>query len=521
MGARAAAETRSVRLRSSRPVRESLLIFLFALLLGLAFQGSRGLWEPDEGRNVNIALGMLQTSDWMIPRLNGEPYLDKPPLHFWTVAAGMALFGRNEWGARAGQALLFALTVLLVGALGRRLWDDRETGHLAALVYATSLAPFTAANVVTPDTTLAACSVLLAYAWWRAETAAASRARFGWWLLAGAAVGLGALAKGPAILLFVAPLGLHLLLRGRLLAVLREPGVWAGAGVSLLLALSWYGPIIHRLPGAGAYLLDNQVVGRLVTETYQRNPGWRGALEAYGPILAFGLFPWPLWWLVRGRPLLAGRLRGLAGFLRWSSAGQLLVLWIVCPLLVLLAASSRLPLYVLPLFAPAALATARGLALQHAAAQGADHGARRRAIASLAVWCLALVALKGFAAQWDGGRDARRYARWLATETVGAPPAVVAVQVPLYGLPLYGFADVRAVALEGKGYPMFVPQRTLAAAVPELAAGTPFIVVPEEKALYTHALLARAGLACRIRPPHHRLALLVCQRPAEPAGLRP
>ena len=89
-------------------------MFLLALLLGLAFQGSRGLWEPDEGRNVNIALGMLQTSDWLVPRLNGEPYLDKPPLHYWTVAAGMALFGRNEWGAPAGQALLFALTVVLV-----------------------------------------------------------------------------------------------------------------------------------------------------------------------------------------------------------------------------------------------------------------------------------------------------------------------------------------------------------------------------------------------------------------------
>jgi 4-amino-4-deoxy-L-arabinose transferase len=507
-----------------RPDRAPLLIFLFALLLGLTFQGSRGLWEPDEGRNVNIALGMLQTSDWMVPRLSGEPYLDKPPLHFWTVAAGMALFGRNEWGARAGQALLFALTVLLVGALGHRLWNDRKTGRLAAVVYATSLAPFAAANVVTPDTTLAACVVLLVYAWWRAETAAAPRARFGWWLLAGVAVGLGALAKGPAILLFVAPLGLHLLLRRRLVAVLREPGAWVGAGVSLLIAASWYATMFHRLPGAAAYLLDNQVVGRLFTSTYRRNPGLWGAAETYVPILTFGLFPWALWWLGRGRSLAAGRLRGLLGFLRWSSTSQLLVLWIVCPLLVLLAASSRLPLYVLPLFAPAALATARGMSLAalRRTAQGEDRRPRRLAVAVLAAWCLALLALKGFAAQWEGGRDSRRYARWLANEAVGAPPSVVAVKVPMYGLPLYGFTDVRSVVLEGEGYPMFIPQRTLAATIPELTADTPtpFIVVQEKNAQITQALLARAGLACQIRPPRHRLALLVCQPPS-PAGPRP
>jgi len=517
VGDRAAAEAVSLR-----RWQESLLIFLFALLLGFAFQGSRGLWEPDEGRNVNIALGMLQTSDWMIPRLNGEPYLDKPPLHFWTVAAGMALFGRDEWGARAAQALLFALTVLLVGALGKRLWNNRETGRLAAVVYATSLAPFAAANVVTPDTTLAACTVLLVHAYWRAETAATSRARLGWWLLAGVAAGLGALAKGPAILLFAAPLGLHLLLRGRLAAVLREPGTWAGAGFSLLIAASWYATMFHRLPGAAAYLLDNQVVGRLFTKTYGRNPGLWGAAETYAPILAFGLFPWPLWWLARGRTLLSGRLRGLRRFRRWSSPAQLLVLWIACPLLVLLAASSRLPLYVLPLFAPAALVTARAIA-QRRAEQNADHRPRRLAVALLAAWCLALLALKGFAAHWEGGRDTRRYARWLATEAAGAPPAVVAVKVPLYGLPLYGFTDVRSVVLEGEGYPMFIPQRTLAAAVPELATGTPtpFIVVQEEKARYAHALLARAGLTCQIRPPRHRLALLICQRPPDAAGLQP
>lgn len=73
--------------------------------------------------------------------------------------------------------------------------------------------------------------------------------------------------------------------------------------------------------------------------------------------------------------------------------------------------------------------------------------------AALAAWRLALVSLKGFASQWEGG--------------------VTAVEVHLNGLPLHGFSDVRAVTLEGKGYPMFTPQRTLSAVVPELTSGAP------------------------------------------------
>src|SRR5262245_28461078 len=59
------------------------VLVLLAALLAFSFQGSRGIWEPDEGFYVNAALGMVRTGDWIVPTLNGAPFLDKPPLHYW------------------------------------------------------------------------------------------------------------------------------------------------------------------------------------------------------------------------------------------------------------------------------------------------------------------------------------------------------------------------------------------------------------------------------------------------------
>src|SRR5262245_43563746 len=97
------------------------LVFLLAIL----FQGSRGLWEPDEGYYANAALAMARGGSLWLPLLNGHPFLDKPPLQYWAMAAGVQLLGRNEWGLRLANSLWFGSTALLAGALSGRLWGNR------------------------------------------------------------------------------------------------------------------------------------------------------------------------------------------------------------------------------------------------------------------------------------------------------------------------------------------------------------------------------------------------------------
>jgi len=78
------------------------LAVLFLLLLTLA--ALRPLAVPDEGRYGEIGRWMLQSGDWLTPRLNGFPFFHKPPLLYWLEAASLAVFGVNAWRRRCTPA---------------------------------------------------------------------------------------------------------------------------------------------------------------------------------------------------------------------------------------------------------------------------------------------------------------------------------------------------------------------------------------------------------------------------------
>src|SRR6476469_8494345 len=100
-----------------------LLVVLPALLLYPTL--SFFLLEPDEGRYAQIPREMLARGDWVVPHLQGEPYLDKPPLLYWLVMLSYRVFGVHDWAARLVPALAVQLTVLLTYALGRWLAGER------------------------------------------------------------------------------------------------------------------------------------------------------------------------------------------------------------------------------------------------------------------------------------------------------------------------------------------------------------------------------------------------------------
>ena len=62
------------------------LVGLSLLLMGAGF-GLRDPWPADEPRFALVARDMLRSGDWLIPRVGGDPYADKPPLFFWLMAA--------------------------------------------------------------------------------------------------------------------------------------------------------------------------------------------------------------------------------------------------------------------------------------------------------------------------------------------------------------------------------------------------------------------------------------------------
>jgi 4-amino-4-deoxy-L-arabinose transferase and related glycosyltransferases of PMT family len=88
-------------------------------------------WKQDETYIFDIVYGMLHSHDWVIPRLAGEPFMEKPPLYYW-LAAGLAQ-GLSRWlplhdGARLASGVFMAVTFAAVGASARLAWARLTVG---------------------------------------------------------------------------------------------------------------------------------------------------------------------------------------------------------------------------------------------------------------------------------------------------------------------------------------------------------------------------------------------------------
>lgn len=345
-------------------------VLLAASLLALLFLGTRGLWDPDEGRYTNVALNMLDTGNWLIPqRTDDVGHWTKPPFTYWAIAASIATFGANAFAARLPSALAYLLCVLLVRQIASRLTPDRR--NETALVFATMLMPAGASQLITTDFVLAACETLAVCGF--------VCARFGdpppahrrlWWLAMWLGFGLAFLVKGPPGLLpALSLIAFSLWVRepGRP----RDPLVHvAGIALFALVALPWYLLVTQRTPGLLQYFTGSEVVDRVASNVHRRNGDWYGWLVVYVPTLLLGALPWT-WPVMRWFGSLPSSLRrwwGDADARRAQDGDVLLASWILLPLLVFCLSRSRLPLYVLPLFPALALAAMRmrrGGALPH------------------------------------------------------------------------------------------------------------------------------------------------------------
>ena len=107
-------------------------------LLAISFLGvARDLWTPDEPREAEIAREMWLAPS-IVPRLNGERFIEKPPLYYWTVATAYAVSGGpSASAARAVSGLAAFGTLAIVLFWGARAFSP-VVGLAAAVALATS-----------------------------------------------------------------------------------------------------------------------------------------------------------------------------------------------------------------------------------------------------------------------------------------------------------------------------------------------------------------------------------------------
>jgi 4-amino-4-deoxy-L-arabinose transferase len=496
------------------PKSPILRVLAVALATAFAFQGSRGLWASTEGRYAECAREMLATGDWLVPHLDGRPHWSKPPLGYWTMAAGMALLGTNEWGARAAGALAFVLLTLAVARVGTRLWD-RRTGCAAGLIAATSPFLVAGANVAALDMLLALWVVLVMMAYVEARCASRPRLRRLWVVALWAFAGAGFLTKGPAVLIAaVVPL-----LAFHLWAVRRRwprPRLLSPVGLLLFVAIGfgWYLWAVLSMPGLLAYLLGAEVVARAAGDGFGRNPEWYKPFALYLPAVLFGPGLWAIYWFAPLRG--GGASRRLASFfagLGRNDPAVFLLLWIALPLLVFSLVRSRMPLYVLPLLAPVALVLAR-LAVRRIETGGSVLGFRLALLAA----CVLAVAGKAAIARLPTSEDARVVFR--ACQPFDRPGTTFVLYAlnENYGLEFY--LGGRLLQVPPRVDPAEERLLPLLADLERSAPGGQCVLVAHRAHfLRAKTLLDEAGRSFRLRSAGPDYRLLVVSPPAVPLSV--
>jgi 4-amino-4-deoxy-L-arabinose transferase-like glycosyltransferase len=326
-----------------RPASLLLVILLPAVLLYPA--RSFLLLEPDEGRYAQIPREMLDRGEWVVPTLEGEPYLDKPPLLYWLVRLSYEALGVNESAARLIPAICAYLTILVVYFIGRRGLGERAA-FWAALVLSVAPGFISIARLLLHDGLLTLCvttSVLCGF-----EAVRTGKLKPGWWVASAVASGLGFLTKGPIseVLLFI-PLFVFAWLNGRTARVGWKLVVLF-FGIVLAVNLPWYAAIYLREPAFLRHFFWDHNVMRFLQPFDHLQPVWY-----YVPILLGGFLPGVLLaipylrGLVSGDSAAAARRSQAGGF--WLLAGM----WCVAFFTV---SGSKLPTYILPALPMLALA---------------------------------------------------------------------------------------------------------------------------------------------------------------------
>ena len=178
-----------------------LLVMLSSIVL-LCALGQNHHWSSREIRHAEIMREMAEGGDFVIPRLMGDIYVDKPPVMHALGAAFMRFSGSvNLWWARLPSALAGMVAVLCVYVLGRKLLD-RSVALLAATTVLAFPGFISMARVARPDMALVTFILLSCVGMAAAMGKVANYSRAVLLLLAGLAAGLAVVTKGPYGLIF-------------------------------------------------------------------------------------------------------------------------------------------------------------------------------------------------------------------------------------------------------------------------------------------------------------------------------
>lgn len=312
--------------------------------------GYSSLMDPDEAHYAELTREMIRAGNWLVPLLDGVPFIDKPFLFHWLQGAAFTLLGESEFAARLPSALACVALFAITRWLGKALFNT-AVGEWGAVMFATVPATFALASIGLLDMLYTAflfgavaCLVVAARNGRRRLEAA------GYALLS-----LAVMTKGPVALALVALFcGAAWLAGGELREWIRRLHWKWGLLAAAMAAAPWFVWMYMRFGDAfvQGYILGGNLYyitqppafsGRAVSHTF------------YARAFAAGFFPWSAIALARLGDI-AFRRRSIAAV---SPEEKLLWLWSAIVIALFSAARFKLDHYIFPVAPAVCLIAAR------------------------------------------------------------------------------------------------------------------------------------------------------------------
>jgi len=339
-------EHRSDSIGSPGPLRwraVGIILLYGCVTIGIHL-GSGRVLSYHEAIFAQGAREMVATGDWLVPRFAGQPYMEKPPITYWLMAAAMTLTGSGaEWVCRLPGVLAGLAIAWIMAAVGAR-WYGERVGVLVGLAQLSSFYLLMQARLAESDIFLclfvtAAMAVFARGVVDRPD--GTQPPRWAPWAFY-AMVGLAFLTKfliGPAFIMTASLMYAAVQRDRRAARFLVSPVGWL---ILLAVVLPWSLVVGARVPGAGqVWMLHN--FGRFIgamDPIYESARPW----TYYFYQMPAMILPWTPWFvaaLVHGRRT------------HWSTnQWTLLTCWFLVGFVLLAANSWRAKHYLVPILPP-------------------------------------------------------------------------------------------------------------------------------------------------------------------------
>jgi 4-amino-4-deoxy-L-arabinose transferase len=322
----------------------SIFVFLYVVPLGI-----RPIIIPDETRYAEIPREMIASGDWIVPRLNGLRYFEKPVLGYWLNALSIELFGENAFAVRFPSAIATGLSAFIIFLLVRRFSGEITAAISAALIFLTSFIVYGIGTFNILDSILAVFVTASMASFFFAHTAATSnKKKQGFLLLFGVFCGLAFLTKGfLAFAIPVVAIVPFMVWEGRLKEIFIVP--WLPMVAAVLVVMPWAVWVHFKAPDFWHFFIWNEHIKRFLSSGAQHHESF----WYYSYLFPAAALPWTFF--------LPAAIMGLKKTAVKASMTRYAICWFLFPFLFFSVSKGKILTYILPCFPPFAILMSIGL----------------------------------------------------------------------------------------------------------------------------------------------------------------